>query len=363
MSLSTRKLGSHEQGGDFAAVPEVGYEEWRAVVCSIAGRYNPVGIDPNAFAGRVQVRNLFGLGADRFDCNAHRIERTQRDVRLDDVEFYHAVFQVVGSSTVLQNDQAVTLDVGDVALVDSTRPATYVNDAYAQWLSVQLPRRSLISHLGLEPQGGSGGRRGTRAGRLFFQLVLDEFKDEVTSAPASVYMQLAVYDLIGEIFTPPDPKTVSLYTDKHFGRLCAIIKDRLADPDFGPCEVAAEAGISLRYVQKLFTERGSTCSEFIYSVRLDHAARLLHRRALLGTSQPLSEIAYGCGFRDYTHFARKFRQRFSCAPGAHAGGHGQCADNELGLICPFVCGFASSGDSVTGPAIMAMGKAVDCNSP
>jgi hypothetical protein len=47
MSLSTRKLGSHEQGGDFAAVPEVGYEEWRAVVCSIAGRYNPVGIDPN----------------------------------------------------------------------------------------------------------------------------------------------------------------------------------------------------------------------------------------------------------------------------------------------------------------------------
>jgi hypothetical protein len=44
---------------------------------------------------------------------------------LIDVEFYHAVFQVVGRSTVLQNDQAVTLDVGDVALVDSTRPVTF----------------------------------------------------------------------------------------------------------------------------------------------------------------------------------------------------------------------------------------------
>jgi len=64
------------------------------------------------------------------------------------------------------------------------------------------------SHLGLEPQGGSGGRRGTRAGRLLFQLVLDEFEDESTSTPASGYMQLAVYDLIGEIFTPSDPKTV-----------------------------------------------------------------------------------------------------------------------------------------------------------
>jgi hypothetical protein len=150
----------------------------------------------------VHVRSLFGLGADRFDHNAYRIERTQRDVRLEDVEFYHAIFQVVGRSTVLQNDQAVTLDVGDVALVDSTRPVTYVNDAYAQWLSLQLPRRSLMSHLGLEPLGGSVGRPGTRAGRLLFQLVLDEF-EELTPTPASVYMQLAVYDLIGESLRHP----------------------------------------------------------------------------------------------------------------------------------------------------------------
>jgi AraC family transcriptional regulator, positive regulator of tynA and feaB len=56
--------------------------------------------------------------------------------------------------------------------------------------------------------------------------------------------------------------------------------------------------------------------EFIFSVRLDHASRLVHRRASLGRSQPLSEFAYSCGFRDYTHFARKFRHRFGHAPGA-----------------------------------------------
>ena len=73
------------QGDDFAAVPELGYEEWRAVVRSIVGRYNPEGTDPNAFAGKVHVRSLFGLCADRWDHNARRIERTQRDVRLDNV--------------------------------------------------------------------------------------------------------------------------------------------------------------------------------------------------------------------------------------------------------------------------------------
>jgi AraC family transcriptional regulator, positive regulator of tynA and feaB len=77
------------------------------------------------------------------------------------------------------------------------------------------------------------------------------------------------------------------------------------------------AAISLRYLQKLFTARNSTCSDFIYSLRLDHAARLLHRRALLNTSQPISEVAYDSGFSDYTHFARKFRRRFGHPPGAH----------------------------------------------
>jgi AraC-like DNA-binding protein len=56
---------------------------------------------------------------------------------------------------------------------------------------------------------------------------------------------------------------------------------------------------------------------------LDHAARLLERRELLSTSQPVSEIAYACGFADYTHFARKFRRRFGYSPSLHSGSDGQ----------------------------------------
>ena len=41
---------------DFTGVPELGYDEWRAVVRSVAGRYNPECIDPKAFAGRVRER-------------------------------------------------------------------------------------------------------------------------------------------------------------------------------------------------------------------------------------------------------------------------------------------------------------------
>ena len=158
------------------------------------------------------------------------------------------------------------------------------------------------------------------AGRLLFDLIRNTDKAEGSAfSPADSYMQLAVYDLVGALFAPSDPWPVSRYADKLFARIRGVIKNGFADPDFGPSEVAAEAGISLRYLQKLFTERGSTCSEFVYSLRLDHAARLLHRRALLNTSQPLSEIAYTCGFSDYTHFARKFRRRFGHPPGGPTG--------------------------------------------
>jgi AraC-like DNA-binding protein len=47
---------------------------------------------------------------------------------------------------------------------------------------------------------------------------------------------------------------------------------------------------------------------------------------LLNASQPLSEIGYTCGSRDYTHFARQFRRRFGHPPGA-AAGHSQSVGN------------------------------------
>ena len=309
------------QSDDILDTPQLDYEAWRALVRSICARHNPVGIEPNAFLGWARPLSVCGLAAVDIGWNAHRIERTHRDVRLDGVDHYCALFQLAGQSTVTQNDQSVQLAVGDVALVDMARPATYfASNTSAQWLALHLPRHSLVSHLGFDPQGRFFRRGVTTAGRLLFELIRNTDKAEGSAfSPADSYMQLAVYDLVGALFAPSDPWPVSRHADKLFTRIRGVIKDGFADPDFGPSEVAAEAGISLRYLQKLFTERGSTCSEFIYSLRLDHAARLLHRRALLNTSQPLSEIAYTCGFSDYTHFARKFRRRFGHPPGGPTG--------------------------------------------
>ena len=310
------------QSDDSIDRPQSDYEKWMALGPG-SGRFNPKGIEPHAFAGWRRPVRVFGFEAFDMCSNAPRIERTHQDVRFDGMEHYCAVFQSFGASVIIQNDQSVQLAAGDVGLFDSGQPVTCVpNYGSAQWLCVHLPRQMLVFQLGFEPTGGVCGRRGTLASRLLFDAVRDAASDNRSpSSQSDSYMQSTVYDLLGAVFGPSDKRLVPRHAARLFARICGVINDRCADPDFGPREAAAETGISLRYLQKLFTKRGQTCSQYIYSLRLDHAVRLLHRRTSLGTRQPLSEIAYACGFHDYTHFARKFRQRFGYTPGAHSGAH------------------------------------------
>jgi AraC family transcriptional activator of tynA and feaB len=221
-----------------------------------------------------------------------------------------------GRSTVVQNDRVTELTVGDVALVDSTQPITYISEnSPGRWVGLNLPRQSLVLHLGLEPEGGLRRHGETLASRLLFGPIRDAADErELSAASAEPFMQFAIYDLIGALFAVSQGPSISIHCNKLFKRVCGIIKGHFVDPDLGPSAVAAEAGISLRYLQNLFTQRGSTRSHFIYSVRLDHAARLIQRRVATKTEQPLSVIACTSGFRDHTHFARAFRRRFGHAP-------------------------------------------------
>ena len=304
------------------APPHLRFEAWKDQIRKMGGRFDPQVIDPKAFAGWVRPISAYGLIAAEVGSNAHVVERTHRHVRVDGADHYVVLFQLAGRSAMTYNEEAVRVGVGDVAFVDMGRPATFfAGNAGESWntMALLLPRQALVSHLGFEPRGGLYRRRGTAVGRLLLDLIRNAGEEGLPPSRTNCYVRLAVYDLVGALFAPSDPAPAR-HSDKLFMRVRGIIKDGFADPDLDPCEVAARAGISLRYLQKLFTQRGSTCSEFIYSFRLDYAAHLLQRQSALGASRAFREIAYASGFRDYSHFARKFRQRFGHAPGAHFAG-------------------------------------------
>jgi AraC-like DNA-binding protein len=299
------------------------YEEWSAKLQLLGARYHLDGIDRHAFAGWVYARRICDFEAIEGGCNAPQISRTVRDTRLDDANHYYLLFLCAGQMRIDQNNRQTTLNSGEVALIDSSRPVTYALEGPGQWLALHLPRKSLTSYLGFEPEGGQCRNGEVLPARLLRELVSDAARGAQTSIgeikPKSVglYMNLVVFDLVGALFSDPSSVSISPYTDKLFGRASDIIRDHLCDPDFGPVDVAAEMGISLRYLQTLFTARGTTCGQFIRLNRLNYAASLLRRRAQMTSASPLSEIAYACGFHDYGYFARLFRRQFGHPPGIH----------------------------------------------
>ncbi|QIO34859.1 helix-turn-helix domain-containing protein [Bradyrhizobium sp. 1(2017)] len=311
-------------GSDFLIGPTSDREAWLTGIRSV-GVLSSQGVESNAFRGSVRGSCLWGittLETTFASLSVCRFERMHRDPRLECSDYYNAVFQIFGRSTLIQKDRVMTLAVGDIGFVDVARPVSLIScDPSCRWLSLSLPRRALVSHVGREPHGGMHCHGATPASRRLFRLVSDALGEGDTSAGAAdAFMRLAVYDLIGALFADSDLPSGTSHTDKLFTRICRIATNHFSNPELSLRDVAGEAGISLRYLQKLFTARGTTYSRFIQSLRLDHAAQLLNRQNLLDSGQPLTEIAYACGFRDYAHFSRTFHLRFGCTPSAASEG-------------------------------------------
>ena len=97
-------------------------------------------------------------------------------------------------------------------------------------------------------------------------------------------------------------------------RAKSIISNRLSDSDLSAGLVAAELGITPRYLQKVFELTGSTCSQHILEQRL-----LCSYRALTGPMRhrlSITHVALNAGFNDLSYFNRSFRKRFGTTPSA-----------------------------------------------
>src|ERR1700688_2660921 len=89
----------------------VDYETFTSLAHPVCGRHHLADEETSTFAGWVRLLSVSGLTAVDIRSNARRVERTQRDVRLDGVDQYKAVFQIEGRSIISQNDRVVQLAV------------------------------------------------------------------------------------------------------------------------------------------------------------------------------------------------------------------------------------------------------------
>jgi AraC-like DNA-binding protein len=92
----------------------------------------------------------------------------------------------------------------------------------------------------------------------------------------------------------------------------AFIRSRITDHRLGPAMIAAEFGITTRYVHALFSEEPETIGEQIRALRLQSCREALEYSA--ASERSLTDFALSWGFYDLSHMSRCFRAGFNLTP-------------------------------------------------
>lgn len=98
----------------------------------------------------------------------------------------------------------------------------------------------------------------------------------------------------------------------HFNRVCQTIETYLGDPALDTKYVAEREGVSVRYLQKLFSSSGKTFGTYIRARRLERCREDLLSPVYANIS--ITEICFRWGFSSSAHFSRAFREHFGISP-------------------------------------------------
>jgi AraC-like DNA-binding protein len=218
---------------------------------------------------------------------------------------------------VRQDGRDAVLSVGDFALYDSTRPYQLLFDDAFEQIVLKLPGERLRSELrDTEALTATtvSGREG--AGHLLISMIrtLREDIDALQPASALAVANGVLSILVAGLQTLPAARSpgLSQLAAFHLARIKRRIDEQLADPALSVSSLAAQLGLSVSQIHRVFGSEPLTPAQYIWERRLEACSRDLREPRLAGRT--VSEIAFGRGFNDAAHFSRVFRERFGSTP-------------------------------------------------
>ncbi|MFC9592094.1 helix-turn-helix domain-containing protein [Streptomyces sp. NPDC056944] len=123
-------------------------------------------------------------------------------------------------------------------------------------------------------------------------------------------LSVLVMELL-EADTTDEADDASGTVNETLSRIRAYIEEHLMDPDLSPESIARAHHISVRYLQKLFQNDGSTVSQWVRERRLELCRLELGRS---NRSITMAALAHRWGFSSPSHFSRTFRGAYGMSP-------------------------------------------------
>ncbi|ANY25121.1 MULTISPECIES: AraC family transcriptional regulator [Gordonia] len=305
VELSTRELASAEGRVRWA-------EALDATFCEMDIDWPQ---DRRPFTAQIVARPVGSLSVSVVRADPHTVVRTPAMIESDPADDYLLCLITQGAATISQGEHTGLLQHGAFGIIDATAPFVVSGATEFEQIVVRAPRGQLAARATYDVIDDATGRAiavDSGIGRLVSSFLVDVAAQvQGISVSSSGTVASAVLDMVAGAVTEQISHRTA--TDRiHAADLRAVqnaMADHLHDPDHTIALVAAEVGMSMRYVHKLFSTTGTTPRAWLYARRLDRARALLAQTDLC-----VADICAQVGFRDASHFSRAFSRTFGVSP-------------------------------------------------
>jgi len=290
---------------------------WNEIISDVFTPLETRPLDRDNFDAEVKTAKFGRLWLANATSMPATVLRTQKhaDQETDQKFFLH--MQMKGSLRVSQDGKDATLNEGDLVLCDNTLPYSLAYDQFCSTLVLIVPGDDLRKHLPTPEQIIGVKLSGKQGLSQTVSLMLDSiWRQAQDGLPPELGSRIAdsLLDVFATAWTATHGASVTdtAVSGSRRVQVKRYIEANLRDPELSVRSVAAAFGISPRYLHMLFAPENETVSSYILRRRLEECVKQL--TDVLWRKRTITEIAFGWGFNNATHFARVFRDQYGASP-------------------------------------------------
>jgi AraC family transcriptional activator of tynA and feaB len=299
--------------------PRDRFDCWHSVACKNLVDHTSRPKSRSGFEAEIEAGSIGSIGLVLFQNSPMQVLHTALQVARLESDDVFICRQTRGAVLIEQDGRTARVEAGDVTLVDPTMPyqATFGTDS--KTLVLKAGRRDLEARLG-------------RARDATARLIRPVGEHTLTSSVSAMLPSLAAntdFSVMSDVVANHALDLVAISLAKTMQSLVAkvrvseckalvlstvraAIEARLANPDLDAASIACAAGVSVRYANAVLAEQDTSIMRLIQARRLARCRSALEDP--IQAHRMISEIAYGWGFSDMTHFGRRFKKAYGMSP-------------------------------------------------
>lgn len=254
---------------------------------------------------------LFLVEATALSCT-----RTARTARRNPCDFLGFTLHARGPAIYEAGSSQRVIEPGELVIFDVDEPFEYtLPEAYCA-LNFNVPVSELdvstdaVRHAGAHL---SSSPLYELVRRHIYQLARNA--EELSSSPVAEAVGSATISLVQALVASvaaDSPNSRDVLESTLITQVREYIRQHLSNPDLRPDTIAAALMVSPRHLYRGCAGAGVSTEQLIITARLEQARFELAQPA--GNARPIAVTARGCGFKDPTHFARRFRAEYGLLP-------------------------------------------------